>query len=91
MRAPILAIIIDDLLFRPFVSLVDALHTLALDELYDIEALENERKEVRLLYEIGELSEEEYEEQKEAIEAELEIAREVHEELTSGKVEVRSR
>ncbi|MFP8955698.1 gas vesicle protein GvpF [Natrialbaceae archaeon A-CW3] len=86
----VFAIIIDDLLFRPFVGLVETLHTMALDELYDIEALEDELKENRLLYELGERSEAEYEQRKADIEADLEIAREVHEELTSGRVEVRS-
>ncbi|MCU4924382.1 protein gvpG [Halobacteria archaeon AArc-dxtr1] len=81
--------VLDDLLFRPFVGIVSALHDLALEELYDVEALEEERKENQLLYELGERSEEEYQSRKEAIEAELEIAREVHEELTSGRIEVK--
>lgn len=82
--------ILDDLLFRPFVGIVDALHTLALDELYDIEGLENELKENQLLYELGERSEEEYEQRKETLEEEIEIAREIHEELASGRVEVKT-
>ncbi|UTF55522.1 gas vesicle protein GvpF [Natronosalvus rutilus] len=85
-----MAIIVDDLLVRPFVGLVNTLHTMAINELYDIEALENERKENRLLYELGERSKAEYEERRDEIEAELELAREVHEELTSGRVEVRT-
>ncbi|WP_312912618.1 gas vesicle protein GvpF [Natronosalvus caseinilyticus] len=85
-----MAIIVDDLLVRPFVGLVNTLHTMAIDELYDIEALEDERKENRLLYELGERSKAEYEERKAEIEDELELAREVHEELTSGRVEVRT-
>lgn len=85
-----MAIIVDDLLIRPFVGLVNTLHTMAIDELYDIEALEDERKENRLLYELGERSEAEYEERKAEIEDELELAREVHEELTSGRVEIRT-
>ncbi|WP_207587678.1 gas vesicle protein GvpF [Halomontanus rarus] len=82
--------ILDDLLFRPFVGVIDALHTIALDELYDLEGLEDELKENQLLYELGERSEEEYEREKERLEEELEIAREVHEELASGRVEVKS-
>lgn len=82
--------VLDDLLFRPFVGIVDALHTLALDELYDVEAIEDELKENRLLYELGDRSEAEYERRKEELEEELEIAREVHEELTSGRIEVKS-
>ena len=81
--------IIDDLLFRPFLGILDALHTIALDELYDVEALEDERKENQLLYELGERSEEEYRRRKEELEAELETAREVHEQLSSGRVEVK--
>ncbi|SFS49435.1 gas vesicle protein GvpF [Halostagnicola kamekurae] len=81
--------VLDDLLFGPFVNILDAIHTVALDELYDIEALEDERKENRLLYELGERSETEYRARKEAIEDELEVAREAHEHLRSGRVEVK--
>ncbi|SDJ62653.1 MULTISPECIES: gas vesicle protein GvpF [Natronorubrum] len=82
--------ILDDLLIRPFVGIVDTLHTMALSELYDIEGLEDELKENQLLYELGERSEEEYQRRKEEIEAEIEIARDVHERLASGRVEVKS-
>lgn len=82
--------VLDDLLFRPIVGIVDTLHTMALDELYDLEALEDELKENQLLYEIGERSEEEYRRRKEELEAEIEIAQEVHERLSSGRVEVKS-
>ncbi len=81
--------ILDDLLLRPFVGIVDALHTMALDELYDIEAIQDDLKENQLLYELGERSESEYRTQKDELEAELEIAREVHERLTSGRIEVK--
>jgi len=82
--------VLDDLLFRPFVGIVNALHTMALDELYDIDALQDELKENQLLYELGERDRETYEREKEAIEAEIEFAREVHEQLSSGRVEVKS-
>ncbi|ELY43556.1 gas vesicle protein GvpF [Natronorubrum bangense] len=82
--------ILDDLLFRPFVGIVDTLHTMALSEMYDIDALEDELKENQLLYELGERSETEYQRRKDELEAELEIARDVHERLTSGRVEVKS-
>ncbi|WP_049924579.1 gas vesicle protein GvpF [Halopiger djelfimassiliensis] len=82
--------VLDDLLFRPFVGIVDALHTMALDELYDIESLEDELKENQLLYELGERSEAEYQRRKAELEEELEIAREVHERLSSGRIEVKS-
>lgn len=81
--------VIDDLLFRPFVSLLDALHTMALDELYDAEAIREEIKENRLLYELGERSREEYERRDEELRRQLEVARRVREELTSGKIEVK--
>ncbi len=81
--------ILDDLLFRPFVGIVDTLHTMALSELYDIDALEDELKENQLLYELGERSETEYQRRKDELEAELEIARDVHERLASGRVEVK--
>ncbi|SIR81533.1 gas vesicle protein GvpF [Natronorubrum thiooxidans] len=82
--------ILDDLLFRPFVGIVDTLHTMALSEIYDIDALEDELKENQLLYELGERPETEYQRRKDELEDELEIARDVHERLTSGRVEVKS-
>lgn len=82
-------ILIDDLLIRPFVSLLDVLHTLALNELYDVESLRDDLKENRLLYEIGERPEPEYRERKDALEAQLETARELRAEL-SDKVEVKA-
>ncbi|RQG89854.1 protein gvpG [Natrarchaeobius halalkaliphilus] len=81
--------ILDDLLFRPFVGIVDALHTIALDELYDVEGLEDDLKENQLLYELGERSEDEYRRRKDELETELEVARDVHERLASGRVEVK--
>ena len=81
--------ILDDLLFRPFVGIIDALHSIALDEMYDLNALEDDLKENQLLYELGERSEEEYRRHKEELEEEIEIAREVHEQFSSGRVEVK--
>ncbi|SEP85781.1 gas vesicle protein GvpF [Natrinema salaciae] len=81
--------VLDDLLFRPFLGIVNALHSIALDELYDVEALEDELKENQLLYELGERPEAEYRRRKEELEAELETARDVHERLSSGRVEVK--
>ncbi|TYL36276.1 protein gvpG [Natronococcus pandeyae] len=81
--------ILDDLLFRPFVGIIDALHSIALDELYDLNELEDELKENQLLYELGERSEEEYRRRKDELEEEIEIAREVHEQFSSGRVEVK--
>ncbi|QSW99307.1 gas vesicle protein GvpF [Haloterrigena alkaliphila] len=81
--------ILDDLLIRPFVGIVDTLHTMALSEMYDLEAIEDDLKENQLLYELGERSEEEYRRRKDELEEELEVARDVHERLTSGRVEVK--
>ncbi|WP_049926878.1 gas vesicle protein GvpF [Halopiger goleimassiliensis] len=81
--------ILDDLLFRPFVDIVDTIHTMALHELYDVEAIQDDLKENQLLYEIGDRSESEYRRRKEELEAELEIARDVHERFASGRVEVK--
>ncbi|WP_158056333.1 gas vesicle protein GvpG [Halorussus halophilus] len=81
--------VLDDLLVRPFVGLLDVLHTMALDEQYDTAAIKDNIKENRLLYELGELSEAEYERRDERLREELEFAERVHEELTSGKIEVK--
>ena len=81
--------VVDDLLVRPFVGLLDVLHTMALDEQYDTAAIKDDIKENRLLYELGELTEAEYERRDERLREELEFAERVHEELTSGKIEVK--
>ncbi|ELZ08642.1 gas-vesicle operon protein gvpG1 [Halovivax asiaticus JCM 14624] len=82
-------IVIDDLLFRPIVGLANTLRTTALDELYDVEEIQDELSENRLLYELGERSRQEYEETRDQLEADLEVAEEVHEWLSSGRVEVK--
>lgn len=82
-------IVIDDLLVRPFVSLLDILQTMALEEMYDVDRIRDDLKETQLLYEIGELPEDEYNRRREELEEELELAEQVREELTSGKIEVK--
>jgi ElaB/YqjD/DUF883 family membrane-anchored ribosome-binding protein len=82
-------LIVDDLLVRPFFSLLDILHAMTLRELYDTEALRDELKENELLYEIGERSKEEYEAERERIESELEAAEELEEQI-SGRIEVKA-
>lgn len=82
-------IVVDDILIKPFVGLLDVIHSIALDEMYDTEAIEADLKENQLLYELGERSEEEYRRRKEELEEEIEIARDVHERLASGRVEVK--
>jgi hypothetical protein len=79
--------VVDDLLINPFVSIMEAVHSMAISEMYDTTEIKNEIKENRLLYELGERSEAEYEQRNEELEEQLEIAREAHEQ-TRGKVEV---
>ncbi|MFC6731515.1 MULTISPECIES: gas vesicle protein GvpG [unclassified Haladaptatus] len=80
--------LIDDLLFRPLLAILDAIHSVALTELYDVEEIRDRIKENRLLYELGDLSKAEYEERKAALEAELEAARRAHERVGS-RIEVK--
>lgn len=80
--------ILDDLLVRPFISILDALHTLAMNELYDVEAIQDDLKENQLLYELGERSEAEYEQRRRELEEELEIARAAHEQLRNKTIEI---
>lgn len=82
-------LVLDDLLIRPLVAFVDTLHTMALHEMYDVEAIQDDIKENRLLYELGERSREEYERRDEELREQLEIAERVHRELTSDKIEVK--
>lgn len=82
-------LVVDDLLVKPFVSLLDILQTMALEEMYDVEGIRADLKENQLLYEIGERSEEEYRRRKSELEEQLELAEQVREELTSGKIEVK--
>jgi hypothetical protein len=82
--------ILDDLLIKPFVSILDALHTLAMNEVYDVEEIQNQLKENQLLYELGERSEAEYEERRRELEEELEIAEAAHEQLNNKTIEVKA-
>lgn len=80
--------LIDDLLVKPFVSFLDILHQMAIEEMYDIEAIQSELKENQLLFEIGERDREEYEQRKEELERRLDLAERARENL-SGRVEVK--
>ena len=80
--------LVDDLLVNPFLSLLDILHTMALDEMYDTDAIQDDIKENRLLYEIGERSEEEYQQRRQELETQLEIAQQIQEQMR-GRVEVK--
>ncbi|MFC5972812.1 gas vesicle protein GvpG [Halomarina salina] len=80
--------IVDDLLVRPFFGLLNVIHAMAIEGMYDTEALQDELKENRLLFELGELSEAEYEERRADIEQRLDVAEQAREQL-SGRIEVR--
>ena len=80
--------LLDDLLVRPLVSIADVIHAVTIDELYDVEAIRNDLKENRLLYELGERSRDEYEHRKDELETQLDLAEQAHENLR-GKVEVK--
>ncbi|MFB6206068.1 MAG: gas vesicle protein GvpG [Haloglomus sp.] len=81
-------ILVDDLLVKPFVSLLDILHAMVLEELYDVDEIHDDIKENQLLYELGERPREEYERRKAELEAKLQAAEEVHEKLLGGNIEV---
>ena len=80
--------IIDDLLVRPFVSIIEVIHDMALRERYDVEGIRDEIKENRLLFEIGDRSREEYENERESLQRRLDVAEQARENL-SGKVEIK--
>lgn len=80
--------IVDDLLLRPIISVANVIHSMAIEERYDIEGIQNDIKENRLLFEIGDRSEAEYERRRRELEEQLEVAREARETL-SNKVEVK--
>lgn len=80
--------VLDDILVRPFVSILDAIHTLAMHERYDAERIRDEMKENQLLYELGERTETEYEKRKLDLEAELEVAETAHQQLRNKQIEV---
>ncbi len=80
--------LIDDLLFRPIILVGNVIHSMAIEELYDIEGIQDDIKENRLLFEIGERTEEEYETRRSELETQLDVARRARETLTN-KVEVK--
>ena len=82
-------ILVDDLFARPFLSILDAVRTLAVEELYDVERIRDDLKENRLLYELGERSGDRYRERKWELEMELDAAERAREQLRSKSIEVR--
>lgn len=84
--------IIDDLLLRalglslqPFdmIWLIELMRDYALKERYSIKDINNRIKENRLLFEIGELTKEEYDEKHTSLLEELEQAKEITERLST--------
>ncbi|ESS11766.1 MAG: hypothetical protein A07HR60_01825 [uncultured archaeon A07HR60] len=73
--------VLDDILVKPFVSVLDILQTMALGEMYDVESIRDDIKENQLLYEIGERPKSEYETRKRKLEAELEMAQMVRSQM----------
>ncbi|QLD90573.1 protein gvpG [Natronomonas salina] len=84
-----MTIIVDDLLVRPFFQVLESLQAIAMNELYDIEDIRDRMKENQLLYEMGERDEEEYQQRRRELEAELEVAEQAHEQLSDKSIEVR--
>jgi len=82
------ALLVDDLLVKPFVGLLDVIHAMAVEEQYDEDAITDDLKENQLLYELGERSEETYRERKRELEAELQAAREAKAQLRN-RVEIK--
>jgi hypothetical protein len=80
--------VVDDLFVRPFVSLLNVVQAMAIEELYDTEAIRDDIKENRLLFEVGERSREEYEERRSELERQLDVAEQARENL-QGKVEIK--
>jgi ABC-type uncharacterized transport system ATPase subunit len=80
--------LVDDLLVKPFFSLLDIMHTMALDEMYDTDAIRDEIKENRLLYEMGDRSEEEYQQRKQELDTQLEMAQQIKEQMR-GRMEIK--
>jgi hypothetical protein len=81
-------LLVDDLLLKPFVSLLDILQAMVLEELHDVEEIRDDIKENQLLYELGERSQAEYERRKAELETSLQVAEQVREKLISGNIEV---
>lgn len=81
-------LLVDDFLIKPFSSILDILHSMALREVYDVASLKEDIKENQLLFELGERTKDEYETKKLELESQLNLAEAVHEQI-SGRVEVK--
>ncbi len=78
-----MVLIIDDLLHnlfvQPWVFLFKQLHQYALSEMYPLEKIESAIKENRMEYELGELSQQDYEEGEKILNDKHQIAKKVKE------------
>lgn len=82
-------IVVDDLLVRPFFSILNSIHALALEEMYDVEAIKDDIKENELLWDLGERSEAEYQRRRTELEEELRVAEMAREQLSGKQIQVR--
>ena len=82
------ALLVDDLLFRPMISMLDVFHAMAVEEVYDEGEIRDDLRENQLLYELGERPEEEYRDRKQELEARLERAQAAKSEL-GDRVEIK--
>ncbi|MFB6283150.1 MAG: gas vesicle protein GvpG [Halobacteria archaeon] len=82
-------LLVDDLLIKPFFSLLGILQMMALDELFDVDEIKSQLKENQLMYEIGEKSETEYEAEKQRLETQLQMAEEARKQIKQ-KIEVKN-
>lgn len=80
--------VLDDLLLRPFVGLLQTLRVTALNELYDLDDINDRLKENQLLYELGERSRTEYERERTQLERERVVAERIHEQV-GARVQVK--
>lgn len=82
-------LLLDDILIKPFFSILDILHKMALDSMYDMEELRDELKENQLMYEIGERSRDEYEKRKQELKSQIQMAEEIQSQMGS-RMEIKS-
>jgi ElaB/YqjD/DUF883 family membrane-anchored ribosome-binding protein len=78
--------LLDDIFLWPIRTIADVLHSMAIREMYDVGGIRDDIKETHLLYDLGELSEEEYERRREELEAQLETAKRARERLSDKVV-----
>lgn len=84
--------LIDDVLgmitTKPFMFIIDLIRQHALREMYPLDVIKSLLKENRLEYELGEISQEEYEQNNELLQKKLMVAQQVHDQHLDRKVSV---